>query len=63
MKKLVPLLIAIVGLALVIAAFVVWFEPPKDGGVFSTAGELFHFLLAQEQASKAGRMYSRKTNP
>ncbi|MBN8656329.1 MAG: ATP-binding protein [Anaerolineae bacterium] len=44
MKKLVPLLIALLGLALVIAAFVVWFEPPKEGGVFSTAGSIILFL-------------------
>ena len=43
-KKLVPLLIALVGLALVIAAIVVWLEPPKDGGVFSTAGAIISFL-------------------
>ena len=45
MKKLVPLLFAIVGFALVIAALVVWFEPPKDGGVFSTAGAIISFLV------------------
>ena len=44
MKKLVPLLIALLGLALVIAAFVVWLEPPAEGGVFSVAGGIISFL-------------------
>ncbi len=44
MKKLVPLSFAIVGLALVIAAIVVWLEPPAEGGVFSTAGAIISFL-------------------
>jgi tetratricopeptide (TPR) repeat protein len=43
-KKLVPLLIALLGLAFVVAAFVVWLEPPKDGGVFSVAGGVISFL-------------------
>jgi len=43
-KKLVSLLIALLGLALVIAAFVVWFEPPAEGGVFSVAGGIISFL-------------------
>jgi hypothetical protein len=37
-KKLIPLFIALLGLALVIAAIVVWLEPPAEGGVFSVAG-------------------------
>ncbi len=44
MKKLTPLLVALLGLALVIAAFVVWFEPPAEGGVFTTAGSIILFL-------------------
>lgn len=44
MKKLVPLFIALVGLALIIAAVVVWLEPHKDGGVFTTAGAIISFL-------------------
>ena len=44
MKKLVPLFIVFVGLALVIAAIVVWLEPPKEGGVFSVAGGIITFL-------------------
>lgn len=44
MKKLVPLLIALLGLALVIAAFVVWFEPPQEGGIFSVTGGIISFL-------------------
>lgn len=44
MKKLAPLLLALLGLALVIAAFVIWLEPPKDGGVFSTTGAIISFL-------------------
>ena len=43
-KKLVPLLIVLLGLALVIAAFVVWLEPPAEGGVFSVAGGIISFL-------------------
>ncbi len=44
MKKLVPLLIILLGLALVIAAIVVWLEPPAEGGVFSVAGGIISFL-------------------
>jgi tetratricopeptide (TPR) repeat protein len=44
-KKLVALLIALLGVGLVIAAIVVWLEPPKDGGVFSMAGGIISFLL------------------
>ena len=44
-KKLVALLIALLGIGLVIAAIVVWLEPPKDGGVFSVAGGIISFLL------------------
>ncbi|WKZ39186.1 MAG: tetratricopeptide repeat protein [Anaerolineales bacterium] len=43
-KKLVPFLIALLGLALVIAAIVVWLEPPAEGGVFATAGSIILFL-------------------
>ena len=43
-KKLVPLLIVLLGIALVIAAFVVWLEPPTKGGVFSVAGGIISFL-------------------
>ncbi|MFZ5911928.1 MAG: tetratricopeptide repeat protein [Chloroflexota bacterium] len=43
-KKLVPLLIVLLGIALVIAAFVVWLEPPAEGGVFSVAGGIISFL-------------------
>jgi len=43
-KKLVPLLFALLGLALVIAAIVVWLEPPEEGGVFTTAGSIILFL-------------------
>ncbi|MBI5842171.1 MAG: ATP-binding protein [Chloroflexi bacterium] len=43
-KKLAPLLIALLGLALIIAAFVVWLEPPAEGGVFTTAGAIISFL-------------------
>ncbi|MBE0671429.1 MAG: ATP-binding protein, partial [Anaerolineales bacterium] len=63
MKKLVPLLFAIVGLALVIAAFVVWFEPPKDGGIFSTAGAIISFLVGAGASIKGWKDLFKKDEP
>ncbi|MBK9602300.1 MAG: hypothetical protein IPO36_10730 [Anaerolineales bacterium] len=63
MKRLVPLLFAIVGLALVIAAFVVWFEPPKDGGVFSTTGAIISFLLGAGASIKGWKDLFKKDEP
>ncbi|MBI3167197.1 MAG: ATP-binding protein, partial [Chloroflexi bacterium] len=63
MKKLVPLLFALVGLALVIAAFVVWFEPPKDGGVFSVAGGIISFLLGAGASIKGWKDLFKKDEP
>jgi len=63
MKKLVPLLFAIVGLALVIAAFVVWFEPPKEGGVFSTAGAIISFLAGLGASIKGWKDLFKKDEP
>jgi len=40
----VPLLIILLGIALVIAAFVVWFEPPMEGGVLTVAGTIISFI-------------------
>jgi len=63
MKKLVPLLIALLGLVLVIAAFVVWFEPPKDGGVFSTAGSIILFLSGLGTSIKGWMDVFKKDEP
>ncbi len=63
MKKLVPLLFALVGLALVIAAFVVWFEPPKEGGVFTTAGAIISFLLGAGASIKGWKDLFKKDEP
>ena len=62
-KKLVPLLIALLGLALVIAAFVVWFEPPAEGGVFSTAGAIISFLLGAGASLKGWMDVFKKDEP
>jgi len=62
MKKLVPLLVALLGLALIIAALVVWLEPPKDGGLFSTAGAIISFFLGAG-ASIKGWMEVFKKEP
>ncbi len=63
MKKLVPLLFAIVGFALVIAAFVVWFEPPKDGGVFSVTGGIISFLVGAGASIKGWKDLFKKDEP
>jgi tetratricopeptide (TPR) repeat protein len=59
-KKLIPLFIALVGLALIIAAIVVWFEPPKDGGVFNTAGAIISFLLGAGASIKGWKDLLKK---
>ena len=63
MKKLVPLLIALVGLALVIAAIVVWLEPPKEGGLFSTTGAIISFLLGAGASIKGWMDVFKKEPP
>ena len=63
MKKLVPLLIAFLGLALVIAAFVVWLEPPKDGGVFTTAGAIISFVAGLGASIKGWMDVFKKDEP
>ncbi|RJP53548.1 MAG: hypothetical protein C4583_04495 [Anaerolineaceae bacterium] len=63
MKKLVPLLIALLGLALVIAAFAVWLEPPKDGGVFSTTGAIISFILGAGASIKGWMDVFKKDAP
>ncbi len=60
MKKIVPLLIVFLGLALIITAFVIWFEPPKDGGVFSTAGAIISFLLGASTSIKGWKDLFKK---
>jgi hypothetical protein len=62
-KKLVPLFIALLGLALVIAALVVWFEPPKEGGVFSTAGAIISFLAGLGTSFKGWKDFLKKDEP
>lgn len=63
MKKLVPLLFALVGLALVIAAFFVWFEPPTEGGVFSVAGGIISFLAGLGASIKGWKDLFKKDEP
>jgi tetratricopeptide (TPR) repeat protein len=63
MKKLVPLLIALLGLALLIAAFVVWFEPPAEGGVFSVAGGIISFLAGLGVSLKGWKDLLKKDEP
>lgn len=63
MKKIVPLIIIVLGLALVIAAFVVWFEPPKEGGVFSTAGAIISFLVGAGASVKGWKDLFKKDEP
>ena len=63
MKKLVPLLIALLGLALVIAAFIVWFEPPKEGGVLSVAGGIISFLAGLGASLKGWKDLFKKDEP
>lgn len=63
MKKLVPLLIALLGLALVIAAIIVWLEPPKEGGVFTTAGAIISFLAGLGASIKGWMDVFKKDEP
>lgn len=63
MKKLVPLTFAIVGIALVIAAIVVWLEPPEDGGVFTTAGAIISFLAGLGASIKGWKDLFKKDEP
>ena len=62
-KKLVPLLIALLGLALIIAAFVVWFEPPAEGGVFTVAGGIISFLAGLGVSLKGWKDFLKKDEP
>jgi hypothetical protein len=62
-KKLVPLVIILLGLALVIAAFVVWLEPPKEGGVFSVAGGIISFLAGLGASLKGWKDFLKKDEP
>ncbi len=59
-KKIVPLLIVLLGLALLVAAFVVWLEPPEEGGVFSTAGGIISFLLGAGASIKGWKDLFKK---
>ena len=63
MKKLVPLLIVLLGLALVITAFVLWLEPPADGGVFSVAGGIISFLAGLGASIKGWKDLFKKDEP
>jgi len=62
-KKLVPLLIIILGLALVIAAIVVWLEPPTEGGVFSVAGGIIVFFAGLGASIKGWKDLFKKDEP
>jgi len=62
-KKLIPLLIVLLGLALVIAAFVVWFEPPTEGGVFSVAGGIISFLAGLGTSIKGWKDLLKRDEP
>jgi hypothetical protein len=59
-KKLLPLLIVLLGLALLIAAIVVWLEPPEEGGVFSVAGGIISFLAGLGTSIKGWKDLLRK---
>jgi len=63
MKKLIPLLLVLVGLALVIAAIVVWLEPPKDGGIFSVTGGIISFLAGLGASLKGWMDLFKKEEP
>jgi len=52
MKKFVPILFIILGVVLVIAAFVAWFEPSKEGGVLSVTGGIISFLIGASAGVK-----------
>ena len=58
-----PLLIALLGLALVVAAFVVWLEPPAEGGVFSVAGGIISFLVGAGASVKGWKDLFKKDEP
>ncbi len=62
-KKLLPLFIIFVGLALVIAAIVVWLEPPEEGGLFSTAGSIISFLAGLGTTLKGWKDLLKKDSP
>ena len=62
-KKIVPLFIALLGLALVIAAIVVWLEPPKEGGVFSVVGGIISFLAGLGASIKGWKDLFKKDEP
>lgn len=62
-NKLIPFLIALLGLALVIAAIVVWLEPPKEGGVFTTVGSIIVFLAGLGTSIKGWMDVFKKDPP
>ena len=62
-KKLIPLLIVLLGLALVVAAFVVWLEPPTEGGVFSVTGGIISFLAGLGASLKGWKDFLKKDEP
>ena len=60
MKKIIPLLIAFVGLALIITAVVVWLEPPEEGGVFNIVGGIISFLFGAGASIKGWKDLFKK---
>lgn len=62
-KKLAPLLVALLGLVLVIAAIVVWLEPPEEGGFFTTAGAIVSFLAGLGASLKGWKDFLKKDEP
>jgi tetratricopeptide (TPR) repeat protein len=62
-KKLIPFLIALLGLALLIAAIAVWLEPPTEGGVFATAGSIILFLSGLGTSIKGWMDVFKKDSP
>lgn len=62
-KKLAPLLVALFGLVLVIAAIVVWLEPPEEGGFFTTAGAIISFLAGLGASLKGWKDFLKKDEP
>jgi len=62
-KKLIPFLITLLGLALILAAIVVWLEPPKEGGVLSTVGAIIMALLGAGTSIKGWMDVFKKEKP
>lgn len=63
MKKVMPLLLVVLGIALLLGALVVWLEPPKEGGVLAVTGGILSFLLGAGASIKGWRDLFKKDSP